>query len=211
MNPGQHLIQPHLSFLHHPEVDRHACMNPGQHLLFPYLHDDHHHLFAMAWVLLVLDKMACTRHSIRALCRIASVARHGVAGNISATRTLSSISGHTSHMRLLAVPIKFNSSLLKRNFGDHVEEDIPTATMDVLKLYDKVDPAKVSLEARFIEDLGLDSLDVVEVIMAFEDEFGIEISDEEAEKIFTISEAVDLIKVKTIISDQPYHECQSHS
>ena len=81
-------------------------------------------------------------HSI--LCRIASVARHGVAGNISATRTLSSISGHTSHIRLLAVPIKFNSSLLKRNFGDHVEEDIPTATMDVLKLYDKVDPAKVS-------------------------------------------------------------------
>jgi acyl carrier protein len=53
-----------------------------------------------------------------------------------------------------------------------------------------VDEAKVSMEARFREDLEADSLDLVELIMAFEDEFGGEISDEEAQSITTVGEAV---------------------
>eukprot|EP00493_Phyllostaurus_siculus_P000235 UN00237 len=72
-------------------------------------------------------------------------------------------------------------------------KDLQEQTLDVLKLFDKVDPTKVTMEAHFINDLGLDSLDVVEVVMAFEDEFGCEISDEEAEKIFTVNDAVDLL------------------
>ena len=53
-----------------------------------------------------------------------------------------------------------------------------------------VAPEKVSMEARFREDLEADSLDLVELIMAFEEEFGGEISDEDAQKITTVGEAV---------------------
>lgn len=56
-----------------------------------------------------------------------------------------------------------------------------------------VDESKVTREARFREDLEADSLDLVELIMAFEEKFGGEISDEDAQKITTVGEAVDYI------------------
>jgi acyl carrier protein len=59
-----------------------------------------------------------------------------------------------------------------------------------------VDEDKVTLEARFREDLEADSLDLVELIMAFEDEFGGEISDEEAQQIKTVGQAVDYLKMR---------------
>lgn len=57
-----------------------------------------------------------------------------------------------------------------------------------------VDPAKIVPEARFREDLGADSLDLVELIMAFEETFGGEISDEEAQSIKTVGEAVSYLE-----------------
>jgi acyl carrier protein len=59
-----------------------------------------------------------------------------------------------------------------------------------------VDEDKVTPEARFREDLEADSLDLVELIMAFEDEFGGEISDEEAQQIKTVGQAVDYLKMR---------------
>ena len=60
-----------------------------------------------------------------------------------------------------------------------------------------VKPEEVTPEASFIDDLGADSLDTVELVMAFEEEFSIEIPDEDAEKITTVGEAIKYIDEKT--------------
>jgi acyl carrier protein len=57
-----------------------------------------------------------------------------------------------------------------------------------------VEAAQVTPEASFIDDLGADSLDIVELIMAFEEEFDLDIPDEDAEKIASVQDAVDYIK-----------------
>lgn len=58
-----------------------------------------------------------------------------------------------------------------------------------------VDEGEVVANASFIDDLGADSLDVVELIMAFEEEFGIEIPDEDAEKLLTVRDAINYIEM----------------
>jgi acyl carrier protein len=57
-----------------------------------------------------------------------------------------------------------------------------------------VENEKVTEEASFIDDLGADSLDIVELVMAFEEEFGVEIPDDAAEKITTVRDAIDYIE-----------------
>ena len=59
-----------------------------------------------------------------------------------------------------------------------------------------VEETKVTEDASFIDDLGADSLDTVELVMAFEEEFGSEISDSEAEKILTVGDAIKFIENK---------------
>ena len=59
-----------------------------------------------------------------------------------------------------------------------------------------VDAGEVTAEASFVEDLGADSLDTVELVMAFEEEFDIEIPDEEAEKLQTVGQALEYLKSK---------------
>ncbi|HKT50229.1 MAG TPA: acyl carrier protein [Candidatus Angelobacter sp.] len=57
-----------------------------------------------------------------------------------------------------------------------------------------VEPSEVTPEASFVDDLGADSLDRVELVMAFEESFGLEIPDEDAEKIMTVQDAVEYIQ-----------------
>jgi len=57
-----------------------------------------------------------------------------------------------------------------------------------------VEPSKITPEAKFVEDLGADSLDTVELVMQLEDEFNLEIPDEEAEKLTTVSAVVEYIE-----------------
>lgn len=59
-----------------------------------------------------------------------------------------------------------------------------------------VDPERVKMEASFIDDLGADSLDIVELVMAMEEEFGIEIPDEDAEKLKTVSDVCNYLQAK---------------
>ena len=76
------------------------------------------------------------------------------------------------------------------------DSDILNKIRDVVADKLDADPSDITEDASFVDDLGADSLDVVELIMGLEDEFGIEISDEEAENIRTVGDAVAFIQDK---------------
>ncbi|KAK7507827.1 hypothetical protein BaRGS_00000792 [Batillaria attramentaria] len=71
----------------------------------------------------------------------------------------------------------------------------------VLRLYDKIDPEKLTQDSHFINDLGLDSLDQVEIIMAMEDEFGFEIPDADSERLMRPRDIVQYIADKEDVFD----------
>lgn len=74
--------------------------------------------------------------------------------------------------------------------------EIPVKVKEVIVEQLGVDADKVRSEASFIDDLGADSLDIVELVMAMEEEFDIEIPDEEAEKLKTVSDVVSYLQTK---------------
>ena len=75
-------------------------------------------------------------------------------------------------------------------------DDIASKVKKIVADHLGIDEAKVTEEASFIDDLGADSLDTVDLVMAFEEEFGSEISDSEAEKILTVGDAIKFIENK---------------
>jgi len=77
-----------------------------------------------------------------------------------------------------------------------MSKDVSATVKKIVADHLGVDEEKVKEEASFIDDLGADSLDTVELVMAFEEEFGSEISDNEAEKILTVGDAVKFIEAK---------------
>jgi len=76
-------------------------------------------------------------------------------------------------------------------------EDVATKVKKMVSDHLGVEESKVTEEANFIDDLGADSLDTVELVMAFEEEFGSEIADSEAEKILTVGDAIKFIENKS--------------
>lgn len=72
--------------------------------------------------------------------------------------------------------------------------DTPDRVKKIVVEHLGVDEAKVTENASFIDDLGADSLDTVELVMAFEEEFGCEIPDDAAEKILTVKDAINFIE-----------------
>ncbi|MEN3045956.1 MAG: acyl carrier protein [Candidatus Hydrothermales bacterium] len=74
--------------------------------------------------------------------------------------------------------------------------DVFATLRDIIVEELNVTPEQVTMEARFQEDLGADSLDVVELVMKIEEKFGIEVPDEDAEKIRTVKDAVEYIQSK---------------
>ena len=74
----------------------------------------------------------------------------------------------------------------------NTEEQVKKIVVDHLG----IDESKVALDSKFIDDLGADSLDTVELVMAFEEKFGIEIPDDAAETILTVKDAINFIDSK---------------
>ena len=75
---------------------------------------------------------------------------------------------------------------------DSIEDKVKKIVMDHLG----IEESKITMDSKFIDDLGADSLDTVELVMAFEEQFGIEIPDDAAETILTVQNAVDFIDNK---------------
>jgi acyl carrier protein len=78
-----------------------------------------------------------------------------------------------------------------------MSEEISNKVKKIVADHLGVDESKITNESSFIDDLGADSLDTVELVMAFEEEFGSEISDSEAEKILTVGDAIKFIETKS--------------
>ena len=74
--------------------------------------------------------------------------------------------------------------------------EIETEVKQIVVEHLGIDESKVTPEAKFIDDLGADSPDTVELVMAFEEKFGIEIPDDAAETILTVKDAIDFIQNK---------------
>ena len=77
-----------------------------------------------------------------------------------------------------------------------MSEDVSSKVKKIVADHLGIDEAKVTEESSFIDDLGADSLDTVELVMAFEEKFGIEIPDDAAETILTVKNAIDFIESK---------------
>ncbi|XLQ20286.1 MAG: acyl carrier protein [Candidatus Moraniibacteriota bacterium] len=76
------------------------------------------------------------------------------------------------------------------------KDKLQNKVVGIISEHLSVDIPKITLDANFIDDLGADSLDAVEMVMAFEEDFNIEIPDEDAEKITTLRKALDYIEKK---------------
>ena len=74
--------------------------------------------------------------------------------------------------------------------ADNIQEKVK----DIIDEQRGVNPEQVTPEAKFIEDLGADSLDTVELVMAFEEEFGIDVPDEEAEKLQSVADVIRYVE-----------------
>src|SRR5262245_52647580 len=77
------------------------------------------------------------------------------------------------------------------------EKPIEEKVKDIIVEQLGVNPEQVTPQASFIEDLGADSLDIVELVMAFEEEFGVEVPDEDAEKLQTVGDVIKYIEEKS--------------
>jgi len=77
------------------------------------------------------------------------------------------------------------------------EKSIEDKVKDIIVEQLGVNPEQVTPQASFIEDLGADSLDIVELVMAFEEEFGVEVPDEDAEKLQTVGDVIKYIADKS--------------
>ena len=132
--------------------------------------------------------MICNQARSLSVLSVLTNSKHGDISTVSGTKY-----GSIKTSQLLTRD-KFIQQV--RAFGGDYPVDfqmIKDRVLLVLKLYDKIDPEKLTVDSHFINDLGLDSLDHVEIIMAMEDEFGFEIPDDFGEKLLTPAKIIQYV------------------
>merc|ERR1719232_1385246 len=123
-----------------------------------------------------------------------SVAFRPSAYSIWTLSTAAAQKQQTNHQQLSLVSgVRWVAPARLYSVSGLTKDAVESRVLTVCKAFDKITADKVSLESHFINDLGLDSLDHVEVIMAVEDEFGFEIPDEHAEKLLTPSKIAQYV------------------
>ncbi|KAL8616867.1 hypothetical protein ACOMHN_041786 [Nucella lapillus] len=104
-------------------------------------------------------------------------------------------SRHASKLPLLQKP--WQGQISQRWMSAKLsQQELEERVMNVLKIYDKINAEKLTLDSHFINDLGLDSLDQVEIVMAMEDEFGFEIPDADSERLMRPRDVVQYLADK---------------
>eukprot|EP01027_Heterolobosea_sp_BB2_P004055 GEZU01006132.1.p1 GENE.GEZU01006132.1~~GEZU01006132.1.p1 ORF type:complete len:130 (-),score=49.74 GEZU01006132.1:461-850(-) len=119
------------------------------------------------------------RNTIRAIARVSAPKKNIVNATLIAAR-------------------QRNGNFARRFYAESAasflsKEEVTERVLNVIKNFEKVDPTKVTPKSHFINDLGLDSLDAVEVVLALEQEFALEIPDKEAENIVSAETAINYI------------------
>ncbi|XP_071514760.1 acyl carrier protein, mitochondrial isoform X3 [Panulirus ornatus] len=133
-----------------------------------------------------------------------SLFRAGIsrASTVGCLHTMKTRELRDSHTTLLPAAAKIAGSVRNYSAKEPLTLDlIQQRVLLVLRLYDKINPDKLTIESHFLQDLGLDSLDHVEVIMAMEDEFGFEIPDADAEKLLRPADIIRYVADKEDIYD----------
>ncbi|KAJ3104074.1 hypothetical protein HDU97_009523 [Phlyctochytrium planicorne] len=127
--------------------------------------------------------------------RVATIASRSIATALCRPTVFKAVAAPSNLRSILPCNPSFALAPLARAYSGHAEpltiEKIEKRVMELLSDFEKVDVAKLTLDAHFINDLGLDSLDQVEITMALEDEFNIEIPDRDADDIFTPRKAIE--------------------
>ena len=140
--------------------------------------------------------------ALRQLRRLAPALTHLSRPTAYTSQRLTYLSSFSSTHRP-SFSLNSSSSSLSRSFSTSPAattssalspSEVEQRVLDVVKKFPKIEPTKVTPTASFSSDLGLDSLDAVELVMALEDEFEVEISDAEADKIQSVSDAINYIK-----------------
>ncbi|PWU96416.1 putative Acyl carrier protein, mitochondrial [Trypanosoma cruzi] len=131
------------------------------------------------------------------------ICRAGALGIFSAQRQILPASNNY-YLSSISIPLAISARFQTEGQGGGDEatrtgqyllnkDDVLTRVLEVVKNFEKVDASKVTPESHFVNDLGLNSLDVVEVVFAIEQEFILDIPDHDAEKIQSIPDAVEYI------------------
>ncbi|KAE8209383.1 hypothetical protein CF319_g2476 [Tilletia indica] len=140
-----------------------------------------------------LTRTAATAASRQVVVRAASTSAFRTAAAAAASPSSSAPFLTAARARLSAPSFTLSAVRSYASSGGPSVEDIEKRIRDVLGSFEKVKPSAITPSASFTTDLGLDSLDAVEVVMAIEEEFNIEIPDEEADGITTVQQAIDYV------------------